>query len=215
MEKLIVKLPGLRKSNRIENIKEINGQQKKTSRDRTRKYREKLKKDRQGMEKLKENKKLQNKTYKKKLKKMRQSNENLDKVCKIKQNLWKQKNRKKKMANKSITTTSVTKKSLQNTLRTIDSSSRIRKRAERVRRQLPESPRSWVYTISHIIKNATPRRRGELLGDQNIKVEDDVLHINTAGRPSKDMEKMKKSLAFTNGLAEVWKKKRSINQYKK
>jgi len=38
MGKLIVKLPGLRKSNRIENIKEINGQQKKTSRDRTRKY---------------------------------------------------------------------------------------------------------------------------------------------------------------------------------
>jgi hypothetical protein len=30
MGKLIVKLPGLRKSNRIENIKEINGQQKKT-----------------------------------------------------------------------------------------------------------------------------------------------------------------------------------------
>jgi hypothetical protein len=29
------------------------------------------------------------------------------------------------------------------------------------------------------------------------------------------MEKVKKSLAFTNGLAEVWKKKRSINQYKK
>jgi hypothetical protein len=52
------------------------------------------------------------------------------------------------------------------------------------------------------------------LGDQNIEVEDDVLHINTAGRPSKDMEKVKKSLAFTNGLAEVWKKKRSLNQYK-
>jgi hypothetical protein len=34
------------------------------------------------------------------------------------------------------------------------------------------------------------------LGDQNIEVEDDVLHINTAGRPSKDMEKVKKSLAL-------------------
>lgn len=119
------------------------------------------------------------------------------------------------MANESITTTPVTRKSLQNTLRTIDSSSRIRKQAERVRRQLPESPKSWVNTMSHIIKNATPRRRGELLGDQNIEVEDDVLHINTAGRPSKDMKKVKKSLAFTNGLAEVWKKKRSLNQYKK
>lgn len=80
---LIVKLPCLRNSNRIENIKEVYGQHKKTAKDRPRQYRQNQ--TSQRMDKLKVKKKLQNKVYKEMLKRMRQSNEELDKVCKIKQ----------------------------------------------------------------------------------------------------------------------------------
>jgi hypothetical protein len=34
-----------------------------------------------------------------------------------------------------------------------------RKRAQGVRQNLPESPVAWATTLSHIIKNATPRRK--------------------------------------------------------
>lgn len=108
---LIVKLPGLKNSNRIENIKEVNGQHKKTAKDRPRQYRQNQ--TSQRMDKLKVKKKLQNKVYKEMLKRMRQSNEELDKVCKIKQKLWKQKSRIREKANKTNSTTPFTKKSRQ------------------------------------------------------------------------------------------------------
>lgn len=42
-------------------------------------------------------------------------------------------------------------------------SAAIRKRAQRVRKQLPESPGKWAETVAHIVRNASPRKRMRLL----------------------------------------------------
>ena len=41
----------------------------------------------------------------------------------------------------------------------LSSSAQIRKRAQRVKQKLPDTPNRWASTLNHIIRNATPIRR--------------------------------------------------------
>lgn len=45
----------------------------------------------------------------------------------------------------------------------------VRKRAQRVREKLPQSPTKWASTVQHIIKNATPKKKTALAAIQKQK----------------------------------------------
>lgn len=47
---------------------------------------------------------------------------------------------------------------------TIQSPEAIRKRASRVKKTLPTSPVKWAHTVSHIVRNASPRKKVALQG---------------------------------------------------
>lgn len=231
MAKLIVKLPGIRKSMRkggsAEQITNENGPQKnKSSKDRVRAYRERLKNDpslKKKFEESKLKKKAENKAYKAKLKEKRKQNQAFDNEYKEKQKMWwrssqKSKKAKAKANEKAKMLTSQTPMSQTSKGRKSSKSSTIRKRAERVRNTLPENSEAWASTMEHLIRNATPKRRSLLLtsdsGSTMSTPLSKMLEINKVGRPNKDSEKVKKKLAYTSNSEKLWNKKKTLNQYK-
>lgn len=230
MKKLTVKLPFYRISKRLTEVKsnDNNNQAgKKTSKERTRKYRLKLKSNKRKLDKLKKTKKQQNKAYKQKLHEKRILDSKFNENFKQKQREWKQNSRKRTKQKKqknpvdnSELQTSADKTKSRNRVIKSASSSTIRKCAQRARKQLPQSPKAWASTIEHIIKNATPRRKGLLeknQDDENIANLSDVLNITKVGRPRKEVEKAKRSLAFAEETVlpdSIWKDRKTVNQYR-
>lgn len=96
-----------------------------------------------------------------------------------------------------------------------------RKRAQRVRQHLPESPGASANTVSHLIRNATPRRKSKLMnfnvsdniGKLQIEKLQETLHINKVGRPSREFRNAKKQLQFSSG--ELWNQNKTVNLYRK
>ena len=226
MKKLVVKLPFLKKSTRIAEISKAKFSDRKdskkikeTSKERTRKYRLNLKNNQRKLDILKQNKKIQNQAHKTKLKERRTLNTQFNKQYKEKQRQWQKNSRKRKKDKKEVGLNKDLESNQKIENRPVnvsDSGSSLRKRAQRTKKQLPQSPNAWASTLKHIIKNATPRRKGLLdwnINDENI---DEVLNITKVGRPQKSVEKAKRSLAFAENTLPnaIWTKK-SLYQYKR
>lgn len=84
----------------------------------------------------------------------------------------------------------------------------IRKRGQRVRQNLSENPVAWDTTLSHILKNATPRRKSMLMGKPGItdlENFDETLNNNKVGRPCREVINVKKQLAFIAQSEDMWK----------
>lgn len=81
---------------------------------------------------------------------------------------------------------------------------------------MPKQPEAWADTINHLIKNATPRRKLMLnMGPYNDK-DETVLQsvgLKRVGRSTKQMQKIKKKLAFTDNL-NIWSSKKQQSQFK-
>ena len=161
MRKLNVCLPAVRRALRSSKAQctglETENRKAKSSKERVRKYREKLKNDPKYKKKLqdtKELKKIENKIYKDKLKSLRKDNPAVNSEYKEKQRKWKRDSRKRKgKAEKNLRKSEVK----------CPSSSRktaaVRKRAERICKTLPKESENWANAMSHIIRNATPKRK--------------------------------------------------------
>ena len=223
MGKMIIKLPAIRKSMRKRGVSSAEEQgNKKTSSERVRKYRQKLKTDpklRQKNEESKLKKKAENKAYKSKIKELREQNESFNNAFKQKQKLWKKNSRERKAEkNKEQTkeTSTVTEKS--SNMKGSNKPSTIRKRAQRVKKILPDSSVGWASTMKHLINNATPKRKSllDVLSERSPSSSEDTrtLEINKIGRPKKSNEKVKKQLAFSEKPDTLWKKQKTLNQYK-
>ena len=91
----------------------------------------------------------------------------------------------------------------------------IRKRAQRLRNSLPEDPKRWAETVTHVIQNATPRRKSMLPNQMPSYTEEvcEVLNLNRVGRASKEHLNIKKKLAFTKNTSELCGSKRTVRQY--
>lgn len=115
---------------------------------------------------MKERKKTENLKYKEKLKLKRLVNTTFNARMKSDQCKWQKRSREKKKKKenkqrvkaKSAKETPKTRKP--NSYTVFDS---LRKKATRLSKQMPESPTSWVKTVGHLIKKATPRRKSKLL----------------------------------------------------
>lgn len=217
MKKLIVKLPAFRKSTRLvqnrPNQNQSNGKQ--TSKERTRQYRQRIQNNQRKLEKVQKKKKNQNKAYKEKQKRKRILDAEFNDDFKIKQRKWKQASRKRRAEQKKkegcTNTNTETKDPKQSRVRNYSSGPALRKRAERARKILPESPTAWASTMKHIIKNATPRRQKGLLEGNTESDISNILNITGAGRPSSHTEKAKRSLAFADDKSipeSIWKNKK-------
>ena len=92
----------------------------------------------------------------------------------------------------------------------------IRKRAERVRQRLPDSPGAWAKTVNHIVKNATPRRQSKLqaLNSTKSSTINNTLEINKFGSPKNEFGRIKKQLAFSEHADELTYNK-NLTWYKK
>lgn len=198
---------------------------KKPSKERVRLFRERLKHNSKKLAKYKNKKKQENKTYKAKIKAERKENHDLDEMVKERQRIWKQKSRKLEAKKKKLQktsedkdTTSITK----NKRRTIQvTQASTRKRVQRVRQLLPESPGAWANTVSHLIKNATPRRKSKLMSfsstagkSADLEKIQETLQINKVGRPTREIRNAKKHLAFSSS-EQLWKNGKIVDMYKK
>ncbi|CAG2233033.1 unnamed protein product [Mytilus edulis] len=227
--KLIVKLPLRRKSERLtkstNNQDKDENENKKPSKERVRLFRERLKHNSKKLAKYKNKKKQENKTYKAKIKAERKENHDIDEMVKERQRIWKQKSRKLEAKKKKLQktsedkdTTSITK----NKRRTIQvTQASTRKRVQRVRQLLPESPGAWANTVSHLIKNATPRRKSKLMSfsstagkSADLEKIQETLQINKVGRPTREIRNAKKHLAFSSS-EQLWKNGKILDMYKK
>ena len=214
MAKLVVKLPFASRSNT---------KQKRpgSSADRVRKFRERLKTDpklKKQLEESKEKKQEENKRYRLKLKEKRQANEQFnDKIKRQERNKKRRQRRliKQKMEreNRPAANDSAIKRKISTKKR---SAAAIRKRAQRLRNSLPEDPKSWAETVTHVIKNATPRRKSMLPNQMPSYTEEvsEALNLKHIGRPSKEHLNIKKKLAFTQNASHVCGSKRTLRQYK-
>lgn len=226
MVKLIVKLPGLRKSDRTS--QSASKTPKTNSTLRSRKLRAKLKKDpncKTKLEEYKKRKNKENKDYKDKIKQLRKDNTEYDQMMKEKQKIWKQKSRKKLSDLKAINekrdnvqgqatgkqdkdkVSSVGKKA------TAAAQCSIKKQAERAKKHLPESPTSWANTMPHIITTTTPRRLSKY-----VTVSDDIeetLQVNEVGRLKKNLQDTKERLGFSEEGSSHWHSQYSAITFKK
>ncbi|XP_060560787.1 uncharacterized protein LOC132720637 [Ruditapes philippinarum] len=233
MKKLKVSLPAIEralKSHVSTNItrqkqdddkKQTKKKTTKSSKERVRKYREKLKNDpvyKQKLLELKEKKKTENKAYKSKQKLKRENDENFDRECKVKQRKWTKDSRKRKSKTLNIETANTNGQVRYSCKKKVDQHSTLRKRAERVRKSLPEDSNYWAKTMSHIIKHATPKRRSLLNlstsspGTENLL---ETLELRRQGRPNKEQAGAKKKLAFSEKSTSLWNSKKSLNEYKR
>lgn len=202
MVKLIVKLPGLRKSDRT--IQSASKTPKTKSTLRSRKLRAKLKKDPKCKTKLEEYKKRKNKENKdyKDIKQLRKNNAEYDQMMKEKQKIWKQKSRKKLSDLKAINEKrdnvqgqatgkqDKDKVSYVGKKATATLQCSIKKQAERAKKHLPESPTSWANTMPHIITTTTPQQLSKLATDSDDIEE--TLQVNKVGRPKKTYKTQRK-----------------------
>ena len=138
-------------------------------------------------------------------------------MFKEKQKQWKKKSRARKAEiNKEQMKKTPTEESSKR--KESDKTSTIRKRAQRVRKILPDSSVGWASTMKHLINNATPKRKSLLdtitESDSSSTGVKRTLEINKIGRPNKSNEKVKKQLAFSEKSDTLWNKSKSLNQYK-
>ncbi|XP_045205960.2 uncharacterized protein LOC123558147 [Mercenaria mercenaria] len=95
------------------------------------------------------------------------------------------------------------------------SQSRIRKRAQRIKSPLPESTNYWAKALNHVLNTATPRRKSKLEAFNRTINQDqhDVLRLNKVGRPTKDIQDVKRKLAFA-AKSPLSTEKYNLNRYK-
>lgn len=163
---------------RRENNARLDKQLRKTERERKAKYRKKIKK-------------LQEQTNNKE-----KSNDSLEKLKHAKKTIRTLQKAKKRSLKKSkqCTTSSTETPPVTPAF--------FRKRAQRVREQLPQSPSKWANTVYRVLKNATPKKKNALafMQDQNTPQR----NRNTAQRNTKTPQRNQKKRQF-------WKSK--ISQF--
>lgn len=148
-------------------------------------------------------------------------NESLNQHYKNKQNQWQQNSRKneaRKLNAENFHADSVQSERQPKLKCKVLRQSTIRKRAERMHLHLPESGQEWATTLSHVIKNASSKRRSLLFENEKRALNkssdlDQTLNINKIGRPSKEHEAIKRQLAFPNEAETFWNNKRSLKRY--
>lgn len=222
MVKLVVKLPFHGKSlrsrtNNEQNQKQVN---KKTSKERVARYREKLRTDPKLSEKLQDakmKKLIENRAYRLKVKQFRSQNKEYNEECKAKERKRKQKLRERNAEKLKQRMKKSTSGSQTVSTETKITPANIRKRAERVRKLLPKESEAWAETVSHIIKNATPKRKSMLPTAKEPSYYEEIsqyLGTNKTGRPRKEHANAKKHLAFSKRAEEFWRTKKSLDQYR-
>lgn len=222
MAKIVVKLPGIRQSMRKRGLithGDEESKKKKSSKERVKAYRERLKTDpklKRKYDQSKLKKQAENKAYKAKLKEKRKQNPSLDNEYKEKQKRWFKSFYKRKADKKQ--NEKVQKEANVSGAKSQHNQTAIRKRAQRVKNLLPGSPKAWASTMKHLIRNATPKRKSMLLTEENKSTTKtnvkETLKINKVGRPDKATEKVKKKLAYTEDSESLWKTKKQLKQFK-
>ena len=194
------------------------------SKERVKRYREKLKSDPKlkiKFEKLKLKKKAENESYRQKVKELRKDNAKYDAELKALSRLRQQRHRKKARAALKMKAAETANKSpvkLQRSNSSVKSQT-TRKRAERARSTLLDSY-AWASTLKHLIKNATPKRKSLMLSNSNGNETDGlsinkIAEVNKVGRPNKTTEHVKRQLAFTGSDgSKLWHKMKQLKQYK-
>ena len=133
--------------------------------------------------------------YKHKLKDKRLQSQSGDQMFKEKQRIWTKRSRLR--ANKKQILTSKNRQKWKDEKKSINelTPSCTRKRGQRVRQNLPENPVATDTTLSHILKNATLRRKSMLMsnpGITDLENCDETLNINKVGRPCREVINVKK-----------------------
>jgi len=222
-EKLIVKLPFPRRSNRkrekseenkVENINTV----------KSRKRRERLRND-NTLQKTYDREKMRKRAefakYSSKVKERRQLDHDYDLQIKEKERLKKQRQRRnkkkqKEQAAKDQVPTEQKKKGTNKARKQIVDAATVRKRAQRAKQCLPKESMAWASTVNHLVKNATPKRRSliKISHDEDNDIIADVIGTRTVGRPPQSHSKVKRQLAYTSNAKNMWRCKKSLQQFK-
>ena len=249
MNPLKVSLPSFskRKSQRLNKKGQPPNKSKNTCTARVANWRIQQRKDPEKAVELTKAKQEQNKKYKDKLKHLRKSNIEVDNKVREAQRLWKQRSRanakarkEKEAQTREKDATNVAEKEPANPPASVDTpvtpnvlntpaSPRTRKRAQRVRAQLPGTPKAWATTMNHIINNATPRRKSILdnstcrpivhSAPSSVTTTDMVantIQMTKVGRPTRQLINIKRQLSFTEGANyALYKNQYTLNRYLK
>ena len=153
---------------------------------------------------------------------MRKQDTNFDEFMKSKQRSWVKTTRNKRKQKSNITESSTNNQTPSRQEGQNQSSNKtpasIRKRAQRVKTKLPESPKTWAKTINHIVKNATQRRQTLPLkavqGNSIISDLEETCEVNKLCRPKKSLQGIRKSLAFSKDADKLWRSKHNLQRYR-
>ncbi len=175
----------------------------KTVKERVQKYREKLKHaGKKVKQEAKERKKEENKRFKEKRKLKVKTDEAFRKGEKIRKAVENRKNYLKRKRKRQQEENQQQEKQarVQFDPKPKKDNPATRKRVQRLRKRLPNSPSTWVETVSHLIKNSTPRRKqglmSEISPDSPPSAVDPPQEINLrkVGRPRKEFSNTKRIL---------------------
>ena len=168
---LIVKLPF------VKDLKKTKVKTRMSTAERVRNYRRRQKEANPDL--YKSNKKKENKAYKAKLKDRVKVDTGLKRHVKYKRKVWNRRYQEKKKIDKSVSSKVEQKRKTIQKPRRKDPSATTRKRAQRIRQHLPESPGKWCETIEHIVHNATPRKKSRLATmSENRRMSKDNIETN-------------------------------------